>query len=92
MTTAGAPRILVPFDCREAITVREASEKARRSGDTVRRWAAEHDLGRIVGGQWMLSRIALQMYLDGDRKALRAFVAGDRTSDLVAPYVAALTA
>ena len=30
--------------------------------------------------------IPLSMHLDGDKKALAAYHAGDRTSDLVAPY------
>ena len=88
MTSTNLPRVLVPFDQREAITVREACRISGRSADTVRRWAALHDLGRPVGGQWMLSRVALRMYLDGDRFALRAFLSGDRISDMVSPYIA----
>ena len=85
--TTKAIRVLVPFSASEAITVPEAAKIARRSGDTVRRWAALHDLGRPVGGQWMLSRIALAMFLDGDRAALQAFLGGDRSSALVRSYI-----
>ena len=92
MTSTTPPRVLVPYDQREAITVREACEMSGRSDDTVRRWAAEHDLGRIVGGQWRLSRVALRIYLDGDRRALRAYLNGDRTSELVAGYLSAAAA
>jgi hypothetical protein len=35
---------------------------------------------------WSVSKVALAMFLDGDLKALRAYHAGDRTSDLVAPF------
>ena len=34
----------------------------------------------------MVSRVALAMFLDGDIKALRAYHAGDRESELVTLY------
>ena len=52
----------------------------------MRAWAANFDLGRPVGGRWMISRVALAMYLDSDRKALRAYLSGDRESALVVAY------
>ena len=53
--------------------------------ETARQWAAAHDIGRKVGGRWKISRAALLMFLDGNRGALRAYLAGDRTS-LVTRY------
>jgi hypothetical protein len=38
----------------------------------------------------MVSRVALQMLLDGDRRALRAYLKGDRESALVRSYYARL--
>jgi hypothetical protein len=38
------------------------------------------------GGAWMLSKVALMMFRDGDGKALRAYYAADRTGDLVVAY------
>ena len=53
----------------------------------MRTWCEVYGLGRRIGnGPWSVSKVALAMHLDGDRKALRAYHAGDRTSDLVAPY------
>jgi hypothetical protein len=34
----------------------------------------------------MVSRVALAMHLDGDREALKAYLAGDRESPLVTNY------
>jgi hypothetical protein len=41
---------------------------------------------RLGGGTWSVSKVALAMFLDGDAKALRAYHAGDRSSEMVAPY------
>lgn len=35
----------------------------------------------------MVSRVALQMLLDGDRKALEAYLSGDRVGPLTTPYL-----
>jgi hypothetical protein len=57
-----ATRVLVPFDRREALTLRQAAEIAGRSETTVRKWAAFCDLGRRIGaGHWAVSRVALAM-------------------------------
>jgi hypothetical protein len=82
-----APKVLIPFDRREALSLRQAADIAGKSTETVRRWCALHDLGRRVGdGQWMVSRVTLAMWLDGDRTALRAYLAGDRTGPAVRPF------
>jgi hypothetical protein len=79
-------RVLVPWDSREAICVTEAAKIAGCSLVTIRTWAQMDGLGRRVGGRWMISKVALAMYLDGDMRALAAYLAGDRESDLVAEY------
>jgi hypothetical protein len=80
-------KILVPFDKRECISLKEAAGIAGKSESTMRAWVEEHGLGRrIGGGTWSISRIALAMFLDGDHKALRAYLAGDRTGETVARY------
>lgn len=72
------PRVLIPFDRREALTLAQAAEIAGRSIETIRRWASLEDIGRRVGGQWAVSHVALLMFLDGDRSALRSYLSGDR--------------
>ena len=68
------------------MTVAQAAQIAGRTAVTVRAWAAVHDLGRPIGRRWMVSRVALAMHLDGDREALKAYLAGDRESALVTNY------
>lgn len=86
MIAAEKPRILIPFDIGEALSISEAATIAGRSTVTVRTWAANFDLGRPVGGRWMISRVALAMFLESDRRALKAYLSGDRESRLVISY------
>jgi hypothetical protein len=82
-----APYVLRPFDRLEALTLKQASELSGRSEGTIRRWAANFDLGRRIGvGRWAVSKVALQMFLDGDAEALRAYLGGDRQSPAVVGY------
>jgi hypothetical protein len=79
-------RVLIPFSRAEALSLRQAAEISGKSVETIRRWCALHDLGRRIGGQWCVSRVALAMWLDGDLHALRLYLAGDRSSTLVLAY------
>jgi hypothetical protein len=75
---------LIPFDKSEGMTL---TGVAGKSPGTIRNWCVQHDLGRRVGGgTWVVSKVALAMFLDGDTRALRAYHAGDRSSELVASY------
>lgn len=80
------PRVLIPFDRREALSLREAAAVAGRSVETVRRWCALNDIGRRIGGRWAVSHPALLMLLDGDREALKAYLAGERDAPAVRAY------
>jgi hypothetical protein len=79
--------VLVPYDPMEALSVKEAAGLAGRSQSTLRNWCERFGIARkIAGGNWEISRIALQMLLDGDLEALAAYCAGDRTSPWVSAY------
>jgi hypothetical protein len=80
------PQVLIPFDRREALSLRQAAEISGKSVETIRRWCALHDIGRRIGGQWAVSHPALLMMLDGDRAALKAYWAGKRKNPLVRSY------
>ena len=80
------PQVLVPFSRAESLTIAEAATIAGRSIRTMRSWAARLDLGRRIGGQWAVSKVALAMHLDGDREALRKYLEGDRNSPNVIAY------
>ena len=42
--------------------------------------------GRIIGGRWAISQVALDMLLDGDKDSLEAYLSGDRSSERVRSY------
>jgi hypothetical protein len=79
--------VLIPYDPREGISLSQATALPGKKVGTIRNWCVQHNLGRRVGGgTWVVSKVALAMFLDGDTKALRAYHSGDRTSDLVVVY------
>jgi hypothetical protein len=87
VTRTDERKILTPFDKRECISLKEAADIAGRSESTMRNWCDEYGLGRrIGGGPWSVSKVALLIFLDGNTKALQAYHAGDRSSELVASY------
>ena len=78
---------LIPYDSREGISLSRAAQVAGKSVSTMRSWCIQHGLGRRVGGgTWIVSRVALAMFLDGDIGALSTYLAGDRSSNLVKLY------
>lgn len=81
------PRVLIPYDQSEALTVTQAGRIACKSAPTIRAWASNHDIGRRVGGgPWLISGPALLMFLDGDADSLRAYLSGDRESEAIREY------
>ena len=64
-----------------------AADLVGKSESTMRSWCEHHGLGRRIGGGfWMVSKVALAMFLDGDMKALRAYHGGERTDPCVIAY------
>ncbi len=86
MILDGAPQVLKPYHAAEALTACQAAELAKRSVRTIREWAARFDLGRRIGGAWAISKVALQMHLEGNREALALYHAGNRNSPIVTAY------
>lgn len=83
----GNDHILRPFDPREAVAVNIAARLAGVSPRTIQNWCCVHRIGRrIANGPWRISRPALLMLLDDDQDALRAYRAGDRSSERVLNY------
>jgi hypothetical protein len=80
------PHILIPFDRREVLSIAEAAAIAGKKVRTLREWCQCHAIGRRIGGQWAVSKVALAMYLDGNEAARAAYLRGDRSSALVAAY------
>jgi hypothetical protein len=71
------------------ISLKEAAALAGVSPDTVRRWCFIHGIGRQLGKHtpWRVYPAPLLMARAGDRQALEAYQAGDRSSELVKPYI-----
>jgi hypothetical protein len=83
---SGGPQVLRPFHRGEVLSIAEAAHLAGKSVRTIRDWCLLHDLGRRIGGQWAVSKVTLAMWLDGNKEALAAYLAGDRSSPTVTAY------
>jgi hypothetical protein len=71
---APALHTLTPYAGEERLSIGEAATIAGRSERTIRNWCVEHGIGRrIAGGNWAVSKVALQMLLDGDHLALVSY-------------------
>lgn len=78
---------LKPYDKREGCTLNIAAGIAGKSVGTLRNWCISHGLGRRVGaGTWVVSRVALAMFLDGEYVTLAAYQAGERHTPSVKSY------
>ncbi len=76
------------YNPREFISVSIAASMAGVTPRTVQNWCCAHRIGRrIANGPWRVSRIALQMLLNDDKVALKAYLAGERADERVAAYV-----
>jgi hypothetical protein len=80
------PQVLRPYHRSEALSIAEAALITGRSVRTIRDWCARLDIGRRIQGRWAVSKVALAMLLDGNKEALAAYLAGDRSSPIVAEY------
>jgi hypothetical protein len=78
--------VLTPYDPREAISLKEAAARAGRSENTIKNWCEAEALGRRIKGRWSVSVVALQMFLDGEHRALHLYLQGDRAAANVVAY------
>jgi hypothetical protein len=79
--------VLQPHDKREVLTVAQAAKRAGYSDGTIRSWCQQHAIGRqIVHGNWMVSRVALPMLVDGEMEALAEYHARNWTDPTVIAY------
>jgi hypothetical protein len=82
-----SPQVLIPFDVAEAICLKDAAARAGKGQTTVRNWCRDHHIGRRVGGgTWMVSQVALAMFLDGDSESVTGLFGGrplERTGEAI---------
>ena len=70
-------KILTPYNPREAISTAQAAARAGKSVGTIRYWCCKHGIGRKIAGEMHVSRVALEMVLEGDCAALALYHSGD---------------
>jgi len=78
--------VLTPFNPDEGLTLQQAADRAKKSPGTIRNWCESEGLGRRIGGKWSVSKVALEMYLDGEAGALARYLGGDREAADVVSY------
>jgi hypothetical protein len=78
--------VLTPFNPNEVLTLQQAADRAKKSPGTIRNWCEAEGLGRRIGGKWCVSKVALEMYLDGEIGALARYLEGDRQAIDVVSY------
>jgi hypothetical protein len=78
-TATNPSRALIPYNPAEGIPIKKAVAIAGRSQRTIRRWCADFGIGRrIANGNWIISRPALNMLIEGDHEALTGYLDGAR--------------
>lgn len=87
---SGCRKILSPFNPKEAISTAQAAARSGKSVETIRWWATRHGIGRKIGGEMHISRVCLEMLLEGDDAALAIYHAGERHTETVQRYFDAL--
>jgi hypothetical protein len=78
--------VMAPFNSDEAMTLGQAAHRARKCQNTIRNWCESEGLGRRIGGKWCVSKVALEMYLDGELAALNRYLQGDRANRVIVAY------
>jgi hypothetical protein len=80
-------RTLIPFAVEECLTVGQAATLTGKSQRTIRNWCVQCGIGRRIGGAWAVSKVALQMVLEGDQDVLSTYHDGARAQcEPVASY------
>ena len=79
-------KILSPYNWREACTVEQAADRCGKAPGTIRNWIEVYGIGRRIVGEYAVSRVALEMLLEGDDAALCFYHAGEHETETVARY------
>jgi hypothetical protein len=70
--------VLALYNPKEGMTLRQAVVRSGKSETTVRNWCVNRGIGRRVAGSTrVVSEPALEMPLDDDHAALKAYHSGD---------------
>lgn len=83
----------IPLVVTDLLPLSKASTLLGVSDDTLRRWSSDHEIGVLrrlnswSRPKWFISLPAARMMAARDGLALDALREGDRTSELVRPYL-----
>ncbi len=80
------PQVLIPFTAAESLSIAETAAAFRWSGENIRAWCLKFHLGRKIGGEWKVSRVAFRMFIEGDERSLQSYLQGDRSSPEIILY------
>ncbi len=78
------PGLLSPYISEEAALMGVAVQRTGWSDATLRDRAVRFGLGRKIGTRWTFSRVAIELFLNGQDEALAAYHRGDRSDPIVA--------
>jgi hypothetical protein len=78
LSTPDEPQVLKPFSRAESRTTEEAAAFCGRTRRTMRNWCTQYNLGRRIGGAWVMSIVALDLFVNDEQEALRHYLSGDR--------------
>ncbi len=82
-----AVRPLMPYNPCEVYTLASAAKRAGKAANTIKNWCEKYGIGRRIGGRWAVSKVALEMFLEGNKRALNLYLSGNREhSDVVAYF------
>ena len=75
-----SPRgLLNPFIIEEAALLGEAARRTGWADATLRERGVKFGLCRKIGGRWTFSRVAVELFINGQTEALAAYHRGDRS-------------
>jgi hypothetical protein len=77
---------LMPYNPCEACTLASAGKRAGKVANTIKNWCEKDGIGRRVGGRWAVSKVALEMFLEGNSWALNLYLSGNREHPDVVAY------
>ena len=78
---------LMPYNPCEVYTLASAAKRAGKVANTIKNWCEKYGLGRRIGGRWAVSKVALEMFLEGNDTALGLYLSGNQEhSDVVAYF------
>ncbi|KAA0122079.1 DNA-binding protein [Methylobacterium sp. P1-11] len=75
--------VLIPYIPDERMSPEEGAKLLGVSRSTLLRWSHDFGLGRLIGKKLVLSRVAVQLWIEEQHELLARYHAGDRSSEQI---------